>query len=215
MNDPLSYQAFSLPEKFFDKVLEIERQIDELKDNTPHDLLQTLIKLYSDAIEFYGANDDNEMCIDLNMRMQSILVRPYILDCLCEHNEMSQQDRGKVKEQLGGEDAKTNFENDNRRQVNPFKYQQPERQENEEQKEESKVEQNYQNETEPAEIETPTCLEKGTKQSDNSGSDSDSATTEVNFGNFTLPPSIVGSRNPIPRSNFFELDLTSSLIHSF
>ena len=42
--------------------------------------------LYSDAIEYYGANDDNEMCIDLNMRMQSILVRPYILDCLCEYN---------------------------------------------------------------------------------------------------------------------------------
>jgi len=27
------------------------------------------MRLYSDAIEYYGANDDNEMCIDLNMRM--------------------------------------------------------------------------------------------------------------------------------------------------
>ena len=60
---------FSLPEKFFDKVLEIERQIDELRENTPHDLLQTLMSLYSDAIEFYSANDDHEMCLDLNMRM--------------------------------------------------------------------------------------------------------------------------------------------------
>ena len=47
--------------------------------------------LFSDAIEYYGANDDNEMCIDLNMRMQSILVRPYILDCLGEHNNLSKE----------------------------------------------------------------------------------------------------------------------------
>jgi len=37
--DFLNVRQFSLPEKFFDKVLEIERQIDELKENTPHDLL--------------------------------------------------------------------------------------------------------------------------------------------------------------------------------
>ena len=85
----MNTRYFHLPEKFFDKVLEIERQIDDLKENTPHDLLQTLMTLYSDAIEYYGANDDNEMCIDLNMRMQSVLVRPYILDSLCEHNQLS------------------------------------------------------------------------------------------------------------------------------
>ena len=48
--------------------------------------------LYSEAIEYYGSQDDHEMCIDLNMRMQSILVRPYILDCLCEYNELSKKE---------------------------------------------------------------------------------------------------------------------------
>lgn len=45
--------------------------------------------LFSEAIEYYGANEDHEMCIDLNMRMQSILVRPYILDSLSEHNQVT------------------------------------------------------------------------------------------------------------------------------
>jgi hypothetical protein len=80
--------------------------------------------LYSDAIEYYGANDDHEMCIDLNMRMQSVLVRPYILDCLCDHNHVSKSEKTDVSEKL--EDAKTNFENDNRRTHNPFKYKQEE-----------------------------------------------------------------------------------------
>ena len=69
--------------------------------------------LYSDAIEYYGANDDHEMCIDLNMRMQSVLVRPYILDCLCDHNNVSNTEKTDVSDKL--EDAKTNFESDNRR----------------------------------------------------------------------------------------------------
>ena len=117
----LNLRHFQLPEKFFDKVLEIERQIDDLKENTPHDLLQTLMTLYSDAIEYYGANDDHEMCIDLNMRMQSVLVRPYILDCLCEHNKVSGSDKDTLNKKLEGEESKTNFEKDNRRTINPFK----------------------------------------------------------------------------------------------
>lgn len=56
------------------------------------------MSLYSDAIEYYGANDDHEMCIDLNMRMQSVLVRPYILDCLCDHNSVSDKEKNKVTE---------------------------------------------------------------------------------------------------------------------
>jgi hypothetical protein len=60
--------------------------------------------LFSDAIEYYGANDDNEMCIDLNMRMQSILVRPYILDCLCEHNNVSKEQSRSVRERLASDD---------------------------------------------------------------------------------------------------------------
>lgn len=94
--------------------------------------------LYSDAIEYYGANDDHEMCIDLNMRMQSVLVRPYILDCLCEHNQLTTSQTEDFKGQLYGvakneddslpdEDnsvdyeVKTNFESDKRRKNNPFK----------------------------------------------------------------------------------------------
>lgn len=84
--------------------------------------------LYSDAIEYYGANDDHEMCIDLNMRMQSVLVRPYILDCLCEHNQLTTSQTENFKDKLYGNtqdqsipeddsveieyDVKTNFEAD-------------------------------------------------------------------------------------------------------
>lgn len=108
-----------------------------MQANTPHDLLQTLMALYSDAIEYYGANDDHEMCIDLNMRMQSVLVRPYILDCLCEHNNLSTSQTENFKGKLYGiekdesqpeeqessvdYDVKTNFESDKRRKTNPFK----------------------------------------------------------------------------------------------
>lgn len=93
--------------------------------------------LYSDAIEYYGANDDHEMCIDLNMRMQSVLVRPYILDCLCEHNQLTTSQTENFKGKLYGiekddskeeenntsvdYDVKTNFESDKRRKTNPFK----------------------------------------------------------------------------------------------
>lgn len=91
--------------------------------------------LYSDAIEYYGANDDHEMCIDLNMRMQSVLVRPYILDCLCEHNQLTTSQtenfKGKLygiekevaqpEEESADYDVKTNFESDKRRKTNPFK----------------------------------------------------------------------------------------------
>ena len=43
--------------------------------------------LYSQAIEYYGFIDDVDRCADLNMRMQGILVRPYILDSLSRINE--------------------------------------------------------------------------------------------------------------------------------
>jgi len=38
--------------------------------------------LYSAAIEYYGFVDNPEQCFNLQKRMQSILVRPYILDSL-------------------------------------------------------------------------------------------------------------------------------------
>jgi len=43
--------------------------------------------LYSQAIEYYGFIDDVDRCADLNMRMQGILVRPYILDSLSRIND--------------------------------------------------------------------------------------------------------------------------------
>jgi hypothetical protein len=77
------------------------------------------------------------MCIDLNMRMQSVLVRPYILDCLCEHNQLTTSQTENFKDKLYGNtqdqsipeddsveieyDVKTNFEADQRRKSNPFK----------------------------------------------------------------------------------------------
>lgn len=85
--------------------------------------------LFSDAIEYYGANDDNEMCIDLNMRMQSILVRPYILDCLCEYNNLTRDQSRSVRERLASEDYQSNFEKDKRRSQNPYKYKQPKKEE--------------------------------------------------------------------------------------
>ena len=81
--------------------------------------------LFSEAIEYYGANEDHEMCIDLNMRMQSILVRPYILDSLSEHNQVTDQESREMKYRLSASESgniKTNFENDNRRSSNPFRH---------------------------------------------------------------------------------------------
>lgn len=80
------------------------------------------MKLYSDAIEYYGAQDDHEMCIDLNMRMQSVLVRPYILDVLCEHEDVSKKEQENFYESLEKQgEIKTNFEADKRRQANPYR----------------------------------------------------------------------------------------------
>lgn len=87
-------------------------------------MLQTLMKLYSDAIEYYGAQDDNEMCIDLNMRMQSVLVRPYILDALQDHENLDRQQKQEMYEELVDAESgemKTNFERDKRRETNPFR----------------------------------------------------------------------------------------------
>ena len=50
------------------------------------------------------------------------MVRPYILDCLCEHNELSKKEQEQVHKSLGNENQATNFESDNRRTSNPYKY---------------------------------------------------------------------------------------------
>lgn len=43
--------------------------------------------------------DDNEKCMDLNLRMQSILVRPYILDAL-SHYEIEARGKRLLVERL-------------------------------------------------------------------------------------------------------------------
>lgn len=63
-------------------MLEYERQVEILKDSCPENILKGLTNLYSDAIEYFGYLDDHTKCTELQMRMQSILVRPYVLDCL-------------------------------------------------------------------------------------------------------------------------------------
>lgn len=49
-------------------------------------------------------------------------MRPYILDCLCEYNQLSRKDSNAVRERLESDEFKTNFEADNRRTSNPYKY---------------------------------------------------------------------------------------------
>ena len=73
---------YKMPENFYQRVLEYERQVDILKDKCPEHILKGLTNLYSDAIEYFGYLDDHTKCTELQMRMQSILVRPYVLDCL-------------------------------------------------------------------------------------------------------------------------------------
>jgi hypothetical protein len=82
-------KTFNLPENFHERVLHNERDIERLKEKTPHKLLQSLLQLYSDAIEYYAYMDENDMSMDLTVRMQSLLVRPYILDALTRYHDES------------------------------------------------------------------------------------------------------------------------------
>jgi len=50
-------------------------------------LLRELMDLYSSAIEYFGYIDQSQKCFDLQKRMQSILVRDYILDSLTRFEE--------------------------------------------------------------------------------------------------------------------------------
>ena len=72
---------------FYQRVMELEKLLELYKDKTPENLLKTLTNLYSDAIEYFGFVNQPDKCIELQMRMQSILVRPYVLDCLSRYEE--------------------------------------------------------------------------------------------------------------------------------
>ncbi|CDW91422.1 UNKNOWN [Stylonychia lemnae] len=73
-------QKFRLPENFHQRILDLEKLIEQEKEQTPHAILRSLTLLYSvnyypvidnhyqQAIEYYGYIDDNDSCIDLNLR---------------------------------------------------------------------------------------------------------------------------------------------------
>ncbi len=68
-------RKYALPERFHERVLQLEITIERQKEHTTHEALKQLTELYSQAIEYYGYMDDVETCMDLNLRMQSILVK--------------------------------------------------------------------------------------------------------------------------------------------
>ena len=48
---------FQMPNNFYQRVLELEREIERLKEQTPEPLLKGLMALYSEAIEYFGYID--------------------------------------------------------------------------------------------------------------------------------------------------------------
>lgn len=85
MSDNYDYDQtgkFKMPENFYKRVMEMEKEVDKQRDKCDESLIRGLMQLYSDAIEYFGFIDQPQRCSELQMRMQSILVRPYVLDCL-------------------------------------------------------------------------------------------------------------------------------------
>ena len=87
-----------MPEKFYERVLEYERQIDTLKHECPEAILKALTNLYSDAIEYHGYLENTQKCGELQMRMQSVLVKPHVLDCLARYEAEAKQKSNKKPE---------------------------------------------------------------------------------------------------------------------
>jgi len=115
----MSGKQYKLPSQFHERVLDMELQIDKLKEKTPHYLLKELLSLYSvtfpsspaqQAIEYYGSID-SEKSIDLNLRMQSILVRPYILKSLSDPTY--RKNSGQAMSESSGEDEDEEEESGN------------------------------------------------------------------------------------------------------
>ena len=48
---------FEMPDNFYQRVMEMEREVDKLKGDSPEHLLKGLMRLYSDAIEYFGFID--------------------------------------------------------------------------------------------------------------------------------------------------------------
>jgi thiaminase len=49
-----------LPQDFYKRVLDLERQVDTLKEKCPEELFKELSDLFRDAIEYFGFLDDQE-----------------------------------------------------------------------------------------------------------------------------------------------------------
>ena len=71
-----------MPVDFYKRVLELEKEVDKLKEKCSEPLLKGITQLYSEAIEYFGYIDQVDRCYELQMRMQSILVKPHVLECL-------------------------------------------------------------------------------------------------------------------------------------
>ena len=56
---------YKMPDNFYERVLDLERQIDTLKSKCPELLLKNLTNLYSDAIEYHGYMDNHKKCLEL------------------------------------------------------------------------------------------------------------------------------------------------------
>merc|ERR1712188_90249 len=76
-----------MPPNFYERVLELEHQIEKQKEKVEEKLLREIMDLYSQAIEYFGYVDQPQRCTDLQKRMQSILVRDYILDSLSRYDQ--------------------------------------------------------------------------------------------------------------------------------
>jgi len=58
-----------MPVDFYKRVLELEKEVDKLKEKSTEPLLKGLTTLYSEAIEYFGYIDQVDRCYELQMRM--------------------------------------------------------------------------------------------------------------------------------------------------
>ena len=71
-----------MPENFYERALELERQIHTLKQDCTEGILKNFTSIYTEAIGYYGFMENYTKCTELLSRMQGVLVKPYVLDCL-------------------------------------------------------------------------------------------------------------------------------------
>jgi hypothetical protein len=60
VNDNFDYDQtgkFKMPDNFYKRVMEMEKEVDKLKENCNEPLIRGLMQLYSDAIEYFGFID--------------------------------------------------------------------------------------------------------------------------------------------------------------